>query len=83
MLPIWRHMDDVLITKLAVRMATSTRMPSKGGGYEIWLSKRKKSDVAEATKMIRRVGQGVSKIDRKGICSLHHPNGGFKLTHGC
>ena len=67
MLPVWKHVDDVLIAKLAVRMATSTTMQPKGGGYEIWLSKRKKSDVAEANKMIRRVGQGVSKIDRKGL----------------
>ena len=25
----------------------------------------------------------MSKIDRKGFCSLHQPNGGFKVTHGC
>ena len=33
--------------------------------------------------MICRVWQGVCKIDRKDLCSLHQPNGGFKVTHGC
>ena len=31
-LPVWQHVDDVLIKNLAVRMAMSTRMPLKGGG---------------------------------------------------
>ena len=35
------------------------------------------------TKKIRRVWQGVSNIDRKILFSLHQPNGGFKVTHGC
>ena len=70
-LPIWQYVDDVLIGNLAVRVEISTRMPSKGGGDERWGSKPHKSDVAEATKMICRVWQGVSKIDRKGLCSLH------------
>ena len=54
MLPVWQHMDDVLIAKLAVRVAMSTRIPSKGGRDEIWVSKPNKSEVAEATKMICR-----------------------------
>ena len=74
MLPVWRHVDDVCIANLSVRVAMSTRMPSKGGVDEIWVSKPKKFEVAEATKTIHRVWQGVSKIDRKGLCSLHRPN---------
>ena len=73
-LSVWIHVDDVLIAKLSVRVAMSTRMPSKGGVDEIWVSKPKKFEVAEATKTIHRVWQGVSKIDRKGLCSLHRPN---------
>ena len=76
-------MDDALIAKLAVRVAMSTRMRPKGGRDETWGSKPKKYEVAEATRMISRVWQGVSKINRKGLCSLHWPNGGFKATHGC
>ena len=83
MLPVWQHMDNVIIVKLEVRVAMSTRMPLKGGGDEIWGSKPKKSEVAEATKMISKVWQGVYKIYRKGLCSLHQPNGGFKVTHDC
>ena len=67
MLPNWQHMDDVLIAKLEVRVKMSTRTLSKGGGDEKWGSKPKKSEVAEATKMICRVCLGVSKIDRKGL----------------
>ena len=59
MLPDWRHMNDVLIAKLVVRVAMSTMMPSKGGGDERWGSKLNKSEVSEATKMICRVWQGV------------------------
>ena len=70
-LPVWRHMYDVLIAKLAVRVAMSTSMPSKGGGYDRWGYKPKKYEVSEATKMIRRVWQGVYKIDRKGICYFY------------
>ena len=81
-LPFWQHMDDLLIANLAVRVVISTRIPSKGGGDERWGSKPKKYEVAEATKMIRGVCQGVSKNDRKGIFSLHQPNGGLKVTHG-
>ena len=55
MLPVWKHVDDVLIAKLAVRVETSTRIPSKGGGDERWGSKPNKSEVAEATKIIHRV----------------------------
>ena len=33
--------------------------------------------------MIRIVWQGVSKIDKKGLCYLHGTNGGFKVTDGC
>ena len=33
-LPVWKHMDDVLIVKLSVRVAMSTRIPSKGGRDE-------------------------------------------------
>ena len=76
-------MDNVLMAKLEVRVVKSTRVPSKGGRDEIWGSKPKKSEVAKGTKMIPRVWQGVSKIDRKGLCSLHQPNGGLKVTHGC
>ena len=83
MLPIWRHVNDDLITKLELKVAISERMTSKSGGDERWGSKPKKDEVSEATKMIRRFWQGVSKIDRKGLCSLHRPNGGFKVTHGC
>ena len=71
MLPVWRHVDDMLITKLAVRVDISTRIPSKGGRDERWRSKPKKSEVAEATKTIHRVWKVVSKIYRKGLCSLH------------
>ena len=71
MMPVWRHIDDVLIANLAVRVAMSTRMLSKGGLDERWVSKPKKSEVAVATKIISRVCQGVSKIDKKGLCSLH------------
>ena len=70
-LPAWRHMYDVLIAKLAVRVAMSTSMPPKGGGYDRWGYKPKKYEVSEATKMIRRVWQGVYKIDRKGICYFY------------
>ena len=52
MLPVWRHVDDVLILNLAVRVAMSTRMPPKVGGDERWGSKPKKYEVAEVTKMI-------------------------------
>ena len=52
MLPIWRHVDDVLIAKLSVRAAMSTRGVLMGGVDERWGSKPKKSEVAEATKMI-------------------------------
>ena len=55
MLPVWKQMDGVLIAKLAVRVETSTRIPSKGGGDEKWGSKPKKSEVSKATKIIRRV----------------------------
>ena len=34
MLPVYQHMDDVLIPNLALRVAMPTRMPSKGGGDE-------------------------------------------------
>ena len=83
MMHVYKHVDDVLIANLAVRVAISTRISSKGGGNERWGSKPKKSEVAEATKMIRIFWQSVSKIDRKGLCSLHFPNGGFKVTYGC
>ena len=83
MLPIWRHLDDVLITNLAVRVPISTRISSKGGEDERWGSKNKKYEVAEVTKMICIVWQVVSKIDRKSLCSWHQPNGGLKVTHGC
>ena len=59
-LPLWKHVDDLLIKNLEVRVVISTRMPSKGSGDEIWGSKPKKSEVAEATNMIRIVWQGVS-----------------------
>ena len=52
MLPIFQHVDDVLIKKLSVRLAMSTRMTSKGGGDEKRGSKPKKSEVAKATNMI-------------------------------
>ena len=81
-LPFWQHMDDLLIANLAVRVVISTRIPSKGGRDERWGSKPKKYEVAEATKMIRGVCQGVSKNYRKGIFSLNQPNGGLKVTHG-
>ena len=55
MLPVWRHVDDVIIANLEVRVEMSTRMPQKGGRDERWGSKPKKSEVVEATKMIRRV----------------------------
>ena len=71
MLNVWRHVDDVLIAKLTFRVAMSKSMPLKGGGDERWGSKPKKSEVAKATKIICRVWQGVSKIYRKGLCSLH------------
>ena len=71
MLPVWLHMDDVPIANLAVRVSKSTNMPSKGCGDKIRGSKPKKSEVAKEIKMIRRVCQGVSKIDRKGLYSLH------------
>ena len=70
MLPMWRHVEDVLIANMLVRVAISTSRPSKGGRDERWGSKSKKFEFSEATKMIRRVWQGVSKIDRKGLCSL-------------
>ena len=79
MLPIWRHVNDDLITKLALKVAISERMTPKSGGDERWGSKPKKDDVSEATKMIRRVWQGVSKIDSP----LHRTNGGFRVNHGC
>ena len=82
-MPVWKHVDDVLIAKLSVRLVMSTKMPSKGGGDERWVSKPNISEVYDATKIICRVWQVVSKIDRKGLCSLHRPNGGFKVTHGC
>ena len=81
-LPVWRHVDAVLIKKLTVRVTMTTRIPSKGGGDKRWGSKPKKSEVSEATNIIYRVWQVVSKIDRKGICSLHRQNDGFKVTHG-
>ena len=71
MMTTWRDVDDELIVKLTVRVEMSTRMPLKGGGDERLGSKPKKIVVAEATKMIHRVWQGVFKIDRKGLCSLH------------
>ena len=52
MLPVWRHVDDVLITNLSVRVTMSTRGVLMGGGNERWGSKSKKSEVDEATKMI-------------------------------
>ena len=55
MMPVWRHVDDVLIKNLEVRVAISTRIPSKGDGYERWGSKPNKSKVAEATKISCRV----------------------------
>ena len=55
MLPVWKHVDDVLIANIAVRVAMSTRMPSNGGGYERWGSKTNKSEVSKATKTIWRV----------------------------
>ena len=45
-LTVWRHVGDVIIVDMAVRVAMSTRMPSKGGGDEIWGSKPKKSEVS-------------------------------------
>ena len=45
----------MLIAKLAVRVAMSTRMPLKGGKDDKWGSKPKKSEVVKATKMIRRL----------------------------
>ena len=83
MLHVWRHVYDVLIANLAVRVAMSTGIMSKGGGDDRWGSKPKKYSVAEASKMICRVLQDVYKIDRKGLYSLPLPNGGFKVTHGC
>ena len=83
MLPVWRHMDYVLIANLAGRVEILTRMLSKGCGDEILGPKPKKSKDAEVTNIIHRVWQGVSKIDKKGLCSLYRPNGSFKVTHGC
>ena len=54
MLLVWQHVDAEIIAELEVRVAMSRRMTSKGGGDERWGSKPKKSEVAEATKMIRR-----------------------------
>ena len=71
MLPVWRHMNDVLIANLKVRLEMSTRTTLKGGGDEIWGSKPMKTEVSKTTKIICRVWQAVSKIDSKGICSLH------------
>ena len=62
MLPIWVHVDDMLIVKLSVRVAISTRMPLKGGGDKRWGSKSKKSEVAEVTKMI--CSQALNEIIR-------------------
>ena len=42
MLTVWKHVDGVLISKLAVRVEMSTRMPLKGGRDERWGSKPKK-----------------------------------------
>ena len=52
MLPVCPHVDDVLITKLAVRLEISKRMLSKGGGDERWGSKPNKYEVDKATNMI-------------------------------
>ena len=38
-LPVWKHVDDVLIENLSVRVAMPTRMTYKGGRDEIWGSK--------------------------------------------
>ena len=83
MLPVCRHVDDVLIENLTVRVDMSTRMLSKVGGDNRRVSKANKFEASEAVKMIFIVWQVVSKIDSKGLCSLHLPNGGFKVTHGC
>ena len=69
-LPVWRHMDDVLIANMAVRVAISTRMPSKGDGYEIWGSKPKKymAGAAAAIPPQRRRGRQ-RKRQRGGVAT--------------
>ena len=52
MLPVRKHVDDVIIENMAMRVTISTRTPPKGGGDERWVSKPKKSEVSEATNMM-------------------------------
>ena len=55
MQPVWRHVDDVFIANMAVRVAMSTMILSKDGKDERWVSKYNKYKVAKAIKMICRV----------------------------
>ena len=51
MMLVWRHVDDVLIAKLAVRVTIPTRILLKCGRDERQGSKPKKYEVSGATKM--------------------------------